>query len=63
MRPRMVLDGKPPLDVALATCGRRPERAGTDSLSRWRLMAQLTDRVLTCYRIGDPAGTFPIYNS
>jgi RES domain-containing protein len=26
-------------------------------------MAQCTDRVLTCYRIGDPAGAFPIYDS
>jgi RES domain-containing protein len=24
---------------------------------------QTTDRVLTCYRIGDPAGLFPIYDS
>ncbi|GAA0573369.1 RES family NAD+ phosphorylase [Rhizomicrobium electricum] len=26
-------------------------------------MAQRTDRVLTCYRIGDPAGAHPIYDS
>jgi RES domain-containing protein len=26
-------------------------------------MGQRTDRVLTCYRIGDPAGTFPIYDA
>jgi RES domain-containing protein len=26
-------------------------------------MAQRTDRVLTCYRIGDPAGAFPIYDA
>lgn len=26
-------------------------------------MVQRTDRVLTCYRIGDPNGAFPIYDS
>ncbi|GAA0561765.1 RES family NAD+ phosphorylase [Rhizomicrobium electricum] len=26
-------------------------------------MAPRTDRVLTCYRIGDPAGAFPIYDA
>ena len=25
-------------------------------------MAQILDRVLTCYRIGDPAGAFPIFD-
>lgn len=25
--------------------------------------AQKTDRVLTCYRIGDPSGAFPIYDA
>jgi RES domain-containing protein len=27
------------------------------------MTAQITDRVLTCYRIGDPAGAFPIYDA
>src|SRR3546814_18116751 len=27
------------------------------------LSAQITDRVLTCYRIGDPDGAHPIYDS
>jgi RES domain-containing protein len=27
------------------------------------MSAQRTDRVLTCYRIGDPDGTFPIYDA
>jgi RES domain-containing protein len=27
------------------------------------MSAQKTDRVLTCYRIGDPNGTFPIYDA
>src|ERR1700748_1916875 len=27
------------------------------------MSAQKTDRVLTCFRIGDPDGTFPIYDA
>lgn len=26
------------------------------------MTAQILDRILTCYRIGDPAGTFPIFD-
>src|SRR3954454_6873171 len=48
----------------------RPDRARTQSsmCSGGRLIVaaskpQRTDRVLTCFRIGDPNGEYPIYDS
>lgn len=55
-------NGTPPRDVALATGpegGCRHQSPRPRSLWRRRVRGQRTDSPLTCYRIGDPDGTYP----
>src|SRR3546814_2955870 len=48
-------------DLSGSRCRHQP--AGTGGVWRRGVSAQITDRVLTCYRIGDPDGAHPIYDS
>src|SRR3546814_5568385 len=50
-------------DLSSDVCSSDLQPAGTGGVWRRGVSAQITDRVLTCYRIGDPDGAHPIYDS